>query len=697
MARGRALRAVPRAPSRYRDLGARRVRAVVQMLAEGFTTRRGRRGAYLHHDAVHGRAPRPRGARLAAVTSGGAIPDTADYHVVLEPQGAHRRHGQRGLRDRESRRRRLPARQHLVAHPPGRARARCASRTRRARRRASRSGSARRRRAPRSCRARVAPARGRSRPRWIAAGATRRAEWLVQERRARPSGRASRSSTTSPPARGALGALPTHEHLVLERFFDESGGMQLVVHAPFGSRINRAWGLALRKRFCRKFNFELQAAATEDAIVLSLGPTHSFPLAEVARYLHPRRRSRTCSSRRCSTRRCSSRAGAGTPTRRARAACASAAAARCRRSSSACEAEDLLAAVFPDQLACAENLVGEREIPDHPLVSQTIADCLHEAMDVDGPRAPPCAASSAARSRLRRARPHRALAARRTRSSRRGPTPSSTTRRWKSAAPRPCWRAAGSTRRRPRDLGQARPRRDRARARRGLAGTAQRRRAARCAHEPRLPHRRRRSSAEWRAFARRCSPQRRRATRLSLGARADCGSRRSACREFGAAFPGATPTPAIEAPAEHRKAWTREAALVEIVRGRLAGPRPRDRGGARRRRSALPAADDRGRARRSSKREGFGPARALHAGCRGAANGASGGSSRASTAIRWTGCGARSSRSSRAISCASSSAGSGSRPKRGSRAPMRSPPSSRSSRASRHRPRRGRPRSCRRA
>jgi ATP-dependent Lhr-like helicase len=87
--------------------------------------------------------------------------------------------------------------------------------------------------------------------------------------------------------RSALGVIPTQETLVLERFFDEAGGMQLVLHAPFGSRINKAWTLALRKRFCRQFNFELQAAATEDALLLSLGPQHSFPLADVFRYLHP--------------------------------------------------------------------------------------------------------------------------------------------------------------------------------------------------------------------------------------------------------------------------------------------------------------------------------------------------------------------------------------------------------------------------
>jgi Lhr-like helicase len=134
--------------------------------------------------------------------------------------------------------------------------------------------------------------------------------------------------------RRALDVIPTQQTLVLERFFDESGGMQLVLHAPFGSRINKAWCLALRKKFCRQFNFELQAAATEDAILLSLGPQHSFPLADVFRYLHPETRA-TCSCRRSSTRRCSRRAGAGTRPSRWRCR-GRAAAVAWRRSCSAC-------------------------------------------------------------------------------------------------------------------------------------------------------------------------------------------------------------------------------------------------------------------------------------------------------------------------------------------------------------------------
>src|SRR5438270_8646159 len=168
----------------------------------------------------------------------------------------------------------------------------------------------------------------------------------------------------------------------MEPFFDESGGMQLVLHAPFGSRINRAWGLALRKRFCRSFNFELQAAATDDSIVISLGTQHSFPLEEVFRYLNSK-----------TVRDLLVQALLDAPTFTIRwrwNATRSLAVPRFRGGSKIAaplqrmESENLLAAVFPDQLACLEHIVGDRELPDHPLVRQTIDDCLTEAMDIDG-------------------------------------------------------------------------------------------------------------------------------------------------------------------------------------------------------------------------------------------------------------------------------------------------------------------------
>jgi ATP-dependent helicase Lhr and Lhr-like helicase len=180
----------------------------------------------------------------------------------------------------------------------------------------------------------------------------------------------------------ALGCLPTRDNIVLERFFDEAGGMQLVLHSPYGSRINRAWGLALRKRFCRKFNFELQAAATEDNIVISLTQAHSFALEEVVRYLHS-----------ASVRTVLTQALLDSPmfTTRWRWVIGVALALPRFRGGrkvppqlARMGAEDLIGAVFPDQIACAENLRGEREIPDHPLVRQAISDSLTEAMDIEG-------------------------------------------------------------------------------------------------------------------------------------------------------------------------------------------------------------------------------------------------------------------------------------------------------------------------
>src|SRR6202011_734552 len=180
----------------------------------------------------------------------------------------------------------------------------------------------------------------------------------------------------------ALGVIPSQDKLVLERFFDESGGMQLVIHSPFGMRLNLAWGLALRKRFCRSFNFELEAAATDDAIVLSLGTQHSFPLDQVFAYLNSKTvrdllvqalldapmfpiRWRWNAARSLALPR--QRGGHKIPAPLQRM-----------------ESETLLAAVFPDQLACLENIEGDRVIPRHPLVRQTIEDCLTEAMDING-------------------------------------------------------------------------------------------------------------------------------------------------------------------------------------------------------------------------------------------------------------------------------------------------------------------------
>ncbi len=175
--------------------------------------------------------------------------------------------------------------------------------------------------------------------------------------------------------------LPDWDTIIMERVFDQAGDQHLVIHSVFGMRVNKAWGLALRKRFCRKFNFELQAAINENSIVLSLGPTHSFPLEEVFNYLNPG-----------TVRQILIQALLDAPLFgvRWRWNASTALAITHRRGGKRVapqlqrmQSEDLIAVVFPNQLACAENIQGDRQIPDHPLINQTIYECLHEAMDID--------------------------------------------------------------------------------------------------------------------------------------------------------------------------------------------------------------------------------------------------------------------------------------------------------------------------
>jgi len=362
--------------------------AVLRMLAEGYTTRNGPRGAYLHRDAVNGVLRASRGARLTALTSGGAIPDTADYEVVLEPQATmigsvHEdfavesiagdifqlgNHAYRVLRVERGRIRvedaqgAPPTIPFWLGEAPGRSDelSFAVSRLRE------------------DIEARLAC--DDALPGELAESVQETADWLVGEVGIDANG-ARQIVDYLGSAKVALGVLPTQHTLAMERFFDESGGTQLVIHTPFGSRMNRAWGLALRKRFCRTFNFELQAAATEDAIVLSLSTSHSFPLDEVARYLHSN-----------SVRDVLVQALLDAPMFGLRFrwnATTSLALPRFQGGSKVppqlqrMKAEDLLAQVFPDQVACLENIVGERQIPEHPLVDQTLHDCLHEAMDID--------------------------------------------------------------------------------------------------------------------------------------------------------------------------------------------------------------------------------------------------------------------------------------------------------------------------
>jgi len=179
-----------------------------------------------------------------------------------------------------------------------------------------------------------------------------------------------------------LGTVPSQDVIIAERFFDEGGGMQLVIHAPFGARINKAWGLALRKKFCRSFNFELQAAATDNGLNISLSEQHSFPLADVFRYLHP-----------ASVQQILEQAVLAAPVfgvrwrwdaGRALALLRFQGGKKIAPQIQRMRAEDLLGAVFPQALACLENIVGDIQIPDHPLVRETMKDVLTEALDIDG-------------------------------------------------------------------------------------------------------------------------------------------------------------------------------------------------------------------------------------------------------------------------------------------------------------------------
>ncbi|GAA5072886.1 DEAD/DEAH box helicase [Lysobacter panacisoli] len=387
----------------YAKLKRKDFDAIVRMLADGFTTRRGIRAGYLHRDAVNRVVRGRKGGRTTALMSGGTIPDTADYSVVVEPESVFI-----GTVNEDFAIESMAgdifqlgnASYRILRVEPGKVRVEDAQG------------------APPSIPFWLGEAPGRTDELSHAVSRLREAvtarltplpqtgiDPSVDSREGDDNGLLAHIENsdafgwltgelqlTAEAARqvvdylastaAALGAMPTQTTLVLERFFDESGGTQLVIHTPYGSRINRAWGLALRKRFCRKFNFELQAAATEDAIILSLSTAHSFPLDEVARYLHS-----------ASAQDVLVQALLDAPLFGVRWRWAATTALALPRfvggkkvppQLQRMKSEDLLATVFPDQVACAENLVGEREVPDHPLVAQTLHDCLHEAMDVDG-------------------------------------------------------------------------------------------------------------------------------------------------------------------------------------------------------------------------------------------------------------------------------------------------------------------------
>ena len=375
----------------YRALTRPEFEEIVEMLSSGIAARRGRYAAYLHRDVVNRRLRARRGARLAAITSGGAIPETGLYTVVAEPEGVVV-----GTVDEDFAVESMAGDIMLLGNTSWRIR------------RVSSAG-----------RVIVEDAHGASPtiPFWrgeapartvelsahvsdvrqvvndLAASATPDAassgspqaapavDWLMAECRVDRAG-AEQIVDYVVSGRTVLGAVPTTTTVIAERFFDEGGGMQLVIHAPFGARINKAWGLALRKRFCRSFNFELQAAATDDGINIALAEQHSFPLIDVFGFLRPP-----------TVRDVLEQAALDSPifgTRWRWDAGRALALLRFRGGKKLpihllrLQSDDLLASVFPDVAACQENIEGDIQIPNHPLVREVMKDVLTEAMDLDG-------------------------------------------------------------------------------------------------------------------------------------------------------------------------------------------------------------------------------------------------------------------------------------------------------------------------
>lgn len=377
-----ALLALFRQASPYASLDEKHYQALLHMLADGYNGRQGIRSAFLHRDAVTRTLRGRRGSKLTAVTSGGTIPDNADYGVLLEPQGlnigsvnedfavesiagdifqlgntSYRilrvETGKVRVEDAQGQPPTIPF---WLGEAPGRS--------------AELSFAVARLQAQLDDLLGATPGDLQPARDWLTdtlglnlASAEQLVDYLAR-------------------ARLTLGGLPSQDTLLMERFFDESGGTQLIIHTPFGSRINRAWGLALRKRFCRTFNFELQAAASEDAIVLSLSTSHSFELDDVWRYLHSNSAEHLLIQAVLEAPLFGVRWrwNAGVALALPRYTGGRKVAPQIQRMKS----EDLIASVFPDQIACVENLAGEREVPEHPLVEQTLDDCLHDAMDCEG-------------------------------------------------------------------------------------------------------------------------------------------------------------------------------------------------------------------------------------------------------------------------------------------------------------------------
>ena len=363
----------------FRELPRETYAETLEMLANGVGEGGGRSHPLIHRDRINGMLRPRRSARLTALLNGGVIPETGDFRVVKEPEGAfvgtvnedfaiESQAGDIFLLGTTSWRIRRVEGKGVVRVEDAHG-------------------------APPTIPFWLGEAPGRSIELSTAVGALRRdvaarlddletASAQLQRGCRMNAGAAEQLLEYLGATQDALGIMPSDTDVVFERFFDESGGQQLVVHAPFGSGINRAWGLALRKRFCVRFDFELQAAANEEAVILSLGPSQSFPLDEAFEYLKSANveqslrqavlyapfwntRWRWAATRALAVPR--RRGGKQVPPNLQRMI-----------------ADDLLAAVFPAQVGCQENLSGPLEVPDHPLIAQTMDDCLHEAVDTEG-------------------------------------------------------------------------------------------------------------------------------------------------------------------------------------------------------------------------------------------------------------------------------------------------------------------------
>jgi ATP-dependent Lhr-like helicase len=359
---------------------------IIEMLAEGPAPRVGRGRALLHRDRITRTLRARRSSRITALTCGGAIPEVADFRVVLDPDetfigtvnedwatesmagdifllGSHswqirRVESARGIIRVEDAQGRPPSVPFWLGEAPGRTWE------------LSEEVSRLRRDVVAQLYADAQQHNGNdATTEWLQAecgldalGAAQMLDYIAAEQ-------------------AALGVMPSDSDIVFERFFDDAGGMQLVVHAPFGGRVNRGFGLALRKRFCVNFDFELQAAATDDAVVLSMGPQHSFPLEDAFSFV-----------RASNVRQSLEQAILYAPMWGARWRWNATRALQILRTNAGkrvppaiqrMRSDDLLAAVFPEQVGCQENLTGPLQIPDHPLTRQTVIDCLHEAMDID--------------------------------------------------------------------------------------------------------------------------------------------------------------------------------------------------------------------------------------------------------------------------------------------------------------------------